>query len=106
MLASTAAVPEIEVDALEARRDDALVLDVREPAEYDHGHVPGSINLPQADLATRRDELPRDRPVYVLCQGGFRSLREARCRNSFRRRCSGCGGMRCAEIRLCWSAER
>src|SRR5438128_134326 len=55
MLTSTASVPEIEVDALEARREDTLVLDVREPIEYDHGHVPGSINLPQADLATRLD---------------------------------------------------
>jgi rhodanese-related sulfurtransferase len=78
MLTSTASVPEIEVEALEAHCLDALVLDVREPAEYDHGHVPGSINLPQADLASRLDELPRDRPVYVLCQGGFRSLRAAR----------------------------
>src|SRR5713101_1997133 len=78
MLTSTASVPEVEVDALVARREDALVLDVREPVEYDHGHVPGSINLPQADLATRLDELPRDRAVFVLCQGGFRSLRAAR----------------------------
>jgi rhodanese-related sulfurtransferase len=78
MLTSTASVPEIEVEALEAHRLDALVLDVREPAEYVHGHVPDSVNLPQADLASRLDELPRDRPVYVLCQGGFRSLRAAR----------------------------
>jgi glyoxylase-like metal-dependent hydrolase (beta-lactamase superfamily II)/rhodanese-related sulfurtransferase len=78
MLTSTALVPEIAVDALDARQGDDLVLDVREPAEYDHGHVPGSINLPQADLASRLEELPRDRPVYVLCQGGFRSLRAAR----------------------------
>src|SRR6266851_6582656 len=78
MLTATASIREIEVEALEALRGDELVLDVREPAEYDHGHVPGSINLPQADLATRLDELPRDRAVFVLCQGGFRSLRAAR----------------------------
>jgi hypothetical protein len=35
------------------------------------------MNLPQADLATRLEELPRDRPIYVICQGGFRSLRSA-----------------------------
>src|SRR3989442_597679 len=68
MLTATASIREIEVEALEALRGDELVLDVREPAEYDHGHVPGSINLPQADLATRLDELPRDRAVFVLCQ--------------------------------------
>ncbi len=55
----------------------AAVVDVREPEEFTGGHVPGALNLPQADLATRLDELPRDRPVFVICQGGFRSLRAA-----------------------------
>jgi len=56
---------------------DALVLDVREPEEFANGHIPGATNLPQADLATRLDEVPRNRPVFVICQGGFRSLRAA-----------------------------
>ena len=59
------------------RPSDATVLDVREPDEFAGGHVPGAVNLPQADLATRLDEVPRDRPVFVICQGGFRSLRAA-----------------------------
>ena len=54
-----------------------LLLDVREPEEYAHGHIPGAVNLPQADLASRLDELPRDRPLYVACKGGYRSLRAA-----------------------------
>ena len=33
--------------------------------------------MPQADLATRLAEVPRDRLVYLICQGGFRSLRAA-----------------------------
>ena len=37
----------------------------------------GLSTLPQADLATRLAEVPRDRPVYLICQGGFRSLRAA-----------------------------
>jgi rhodanese-related sulfurtransferase len=56
---------------------EALVLDVREPVEFAQGHVPGAVNLPQADLASRLDELPRDRPLLLVCQGGFRSLRAA-----------------------------
>jgi glyoxylase-like metal-dependent hydrolase (beta-lactamase superfamily II)/rhodanese-related sulfurtransferase len=77
MLTSGAKVREVGLEDLEKRPAEALILDVREPEEYGHGHVPGTINLPQADLATRLDELPRDRPLFVICQGGFRSLRAA-----------------------------
>jgi rhodanese-related sulfurtransferase len=77
MLATNPAVNEINIDALETRPPDAVVLDVREPQEYQHGHVPGAINIPQADLASRLDEVPRDRPVIAICQGGVRSLRAA-----------------------------
>jgi hypothetical protein len=35
------------------------------------------VNVPQADLATRLDELPRDRPILTICQSGMRSLRSA-----------------------------
>ena len=64
---------------LEALRtaDVTVVLDVREPEEYAHGHVPGAINVPQADLASRLGEVPRDRPVLVVCQSGSRSRRAA-----------------------------
>jgi glyoxylase-like metal-dependent hydrolase (beta-lactamase superfamily II)/rhodanese-related sulfurtransferase len=77
MLTSSPEVREVNLDELRARPSDALVVDVREPEEFVGGHVPGAINLPQADLATRLNEVPRDRPVFVICQGGFRSLRAA-----------------------------
>ena len=38
---------------------------------------PGALNVPQADLASRLEELPRDRPLLVICQHGMRSLRAA-----------------------------
>ena len=76
MLTTAPSVPGIDVDALLERRPDALVLDVREPEEYArHGHVPGAINVPQANLACRPDELPGDRPLLTICRGGVRSLR-------------------------------
>jgi glyoxylase-like metal-dependent hydrolase (beta-lactamase superfamily II)/rhodanese-related sulfurtransferase len=56
----------------------AFVLDVREPSEYVAGHVPGAVSIPQADLALRLPEVPRDRDVLVVCEGGTRSLRAAR----------------------------
>ena len=74
MLTSSHPVEEIGVDALPT---DALLLDVREPEEYAHGHVPGAINLPQADLATRLAEIPPERAVYTICRSGLRSLRAA-----------------------------
>jgi rhodanese-related sulfurtransferase len=70
-------VEEIDVEALEARLPDSVVLDVREPGEYAHGHVPGAVNLPQAELASRMEEIPRDRPLLLICQVGMRSLRAA-----------------------------
>jgi glyoxylase-like metal-dependent hydrolase (beta-lactamase superfamily II)/rhodanese-related sulfurtransferase len=77
MLTSAPTVREVTLDELRAQPSDAVLVDVREPEEFVSGHVPGALNLPQADLATRLDELPRDRPVFTICQGGFRSLRAA-----------------------------
>jgi hydroxyacylglutathione hydrolase len=77
MLSSSDPVREVDQDALAARPPEVVLLDVREPEEFAAGHVPGAQNLPQAELATRLSEVPRDRPLYLICQGGFRSLRAA-----------------------------
>jgi glyoxylase-like metal-dependent hydrolase (beta-lactamase superfamily II)/rhodanese-related sulfurtransferase len=55
----------------------AVVLDVREPHEYAAGHLPGAISIPQADLATRLAEIPRDKELLLVCASGGRSLRSA-----------------------------
>lgn len=77
MLTTAAAVPELTVEQFAARDADTFIVDVREPAEFLAAHVPGARNIPQADLATRLDELPRDRPLVCICQAGRRSLRAA-----------------------------
>jgi hydroxyacylglutathione hydrolase len=77
MLTSSPEVREATLDEVRERPVDAALIDVREPEEFANGHVPGALNLPQADLATRLDEVPRDRPLFMICQGGFRSLRSA-----------------------------
>lgn len=77
MLTTLSDVPEIGIDALGRRAPETVLIDVREPAEYAEGHIPGAVNLPQADLASRLDEVPRDRPVVMICQGGYRSYRAA-----------------------------
>ena len=77
MLTSAPDVQEIDVDKLEFHSAEAMVVDVREPEEYEQGHVPGAIHLPQAELASRLDEFPHDRPLALICRSGVRSLRAA-----------------------------
>ncbi len=55
------------------------VLDVREPYEYEAGHVEGALLMPLArtvELALAAG-LPKDEPVYVFCRSGNRSLQAA-----------------------------
>jgi glyoxylase-like metal-dependent hydrolase (beta-lactamase superfamily II)/rhodanese-related sulfurtransferase len=75
MLTSSLPLHEVGIDAIDSAPPNVLLLDVREPEEFAHGHVPGAVNLPQAELATRLDEVPRDRPIFTICQSGMRSLR-------------------------------
>jgi hydroxyacylglutathione hydrolase len=77
MLTSSLPVDEVAIDAIDSAPPNAVILDVREPEEFARGHVPKAVNLPQADLATRLDEVPRDRPIMTICQSGMRSLRSA-----------------------------
>ena len=53
--------------------ENLLILDVRQPDEYQAGHVPGSTLVPLDQLALRLDELPRDRPIVAMCRSGNRS---------------------------------
>jgi len=50
-----------------------LVLDVRTPGEWDEKHIEPSMNIPLNHLVERVAEVPRDRPLVVLCAGGYRS---------------------------------
>jgi hydroxyacylglutathione hydrolase len=75
MLTTAQSIETVGIDAMLNRDPNAIILDVREPEEYQTGHVPGAINLPQAELASRLEELPRDKPLLVVCQSGMRSVR-------------------------------
>ena len=70
-------VPEVDLATFLAHADGAFVLDVREPGEYRAGHVPGARLLPLAAVPARLGELPTDRPVFVICATGNRSLTAA-----------------------------
>jgi rhodanese-related sulfurtransferase len=49
------------------------IVDVREPAEFRGGHLPGAVNIPMGQLTARLDEIDRARPLYVICASGNRS---------------------------------
>jgi rhodanese-related sulfurtransferase len=51
----------------------AVLLDVREPSEWDAGHVPGAEHIPLGELAARVGELPADAEILVICRSGNRS---------------------------------
>lgn len=66
--------PEVDVDQLAAAVEDgALVVDVREHAEYAQVHIPGAVLIPMGQLTARVGELDRTSPVYVVCASGNRS---------------------------------
>jgi cysteine synthase/rhodanese-related sulfurtransferase len=53
-----------------------LVIDVRQPEEFNRGHIPGAVNIPLLDLPDSLDQLPidLDTPVLTVCQRGNVSL--------------------------------
>ncbi len=55
----------------------AQLIDVREPNEFDSGHILGARNIPLSQLKTRMKEIRTDQPVYLYCQSGARSGRAA-----------------------------
>ena len=50
-----------------------LLLDVREPWEFDICHIDGSTNLPMGQIPARLQELPDDGEIVVICHHGVRS---------------------------------
>jgi rhodanese-related sulfurtransferase len=70
--------PEITVEAFSLRRQQPgapLLLDVREPWEYQTASIPDSLLMPMGEVSSRaHTELDPDAPVVVMCHHGARSL--------------------------------
>lgn len=66
---------QITVDELKQRLDvgQARLLDVRQPAEWAQGHVPGAVHITGAELPERLAEVPGAKPLAVTCGSGYRS---------------------------------
>jgi len=55
----------------------AQLIDVREPNEFEGGHILGARNIPMSQMKMRMKEIRQDMPVYLYCQSGMRSARAA-----------------------------
>lgn len=51
----------------------AVLLDVREPDEWEAGHAPGAVLIPMNSVTARLAELPSDQMIVVICRAGGRS---------------------------------
>ena len=72
------AVSEIDVDELAERlAAGAVVIDVREPDEWEAGHIEGAVFIPLATVPDHVDAFRAAAPVHVICKVGGRSRRAA-----------------------------
>ena len=70
-------IPEISAQELKEKLDtdaSVLLLDVREPSEYDIVHLEGARLIPLNTLPHHIDSLPTDQEIVVYCHHGQRSL--------------------------------
>ncbi len=76
-------------------REDALVVDVREPGEYGAGHILGARNVPLSRIDGTPVAKNKDKPVIVYCDSGNRSSKAAAAlrRQGFARAVNLAGGL-------------
>jgi phage shock protein E len=62
-----------KVDLKEMVKQGAMIVDVRTPAEYQGGHIKGSVNIPLQVLDKNIAKLKKDKAVITCCASGMRS---------------------------------
>ena len=78
LIGSAFAYTDLSVDQVKAKLDaeeSLVLLDVREPSEFEGGHIRGAINRPwnRGVLQAQYADLPTDKPIIVICRSGGRS---------------------------------
>lgn len=56
---------EVSAFMSEHRADEYQLLDVRQPGEYEKGHIPGALLVPVKELLERKNELDKTRPTFI-----------------------------------------
>lgn len=67
------AAAEIESARTSTGAPGPLLVDVREADEFANQRATGAVLLPISEFVARHEELPRDRPLLMICQSGSRS---------------------------------
>ena len=68
------AIPDISPESLYSNGFEGLILDVRSAEEFAEGHVPGALNVPHSEIASRLATLGSiQKPVLVYCRSGRRA---------------------------------
>jgi rhodanese-related sulfurtransferase len=71
-------IPTVAVEGVPDPLPEGLVvLDVREPVEWRHGHIDGARHIPLREVPQRLDEVPTGLQVLVVCKVGARSAQAA-----------------------------
>lgn len=74
MAAQEKSFDEVEASDIERLvKENQMLLDVREDYEFDAGHVKGAINMPLREIIANKDELPKDKDIFVYCRTAHRS---------------------------------
>jgi len=73
---------DVTPEQVQQRGDDVQLVDVREPYEWEAGHIEGARHIELERLASQAETLDRGRPLYLYCRLGARSGMAA---NAFRR---------------------
>jgi rhodanese-related sulfurtransferase len=82
----TSSTPQVSAcGAQQMLEDGALLLDVRELDEWQDAHAPQAVLIPMSEVHARRNELPTDRRIVVVCRSGGRSaaITEVLCANGY-----------------------
>jgi len=59
------------------KKGEFLLLDVRQPEEYEAGHIPGAMLISLGELEARQGELDRSKKIIAYCRSGHRSMAAA-----------------------------
>jgi len=74
---TTLAPGEVQAVLDKDKEGEFLLLDVRQPEEYEAGHIPGAMLIPLGELEARHKELEQDKKIITYCRSGHRSMAAA-----------------------------